>query len=152
MRAVLQRVTSARVEVDDEIVGAIDEGWCALIGVTHTDSSTEASKMAARIATLRVFDDDDGVMNRSVADVGGAVLVVSQFTLYADTRKGRRPGWGGAAPAEVAEVAEPLIERLVAELRASGLEVATGRFRADMVVHIVNDGPATVIVDVDPPD
>lgn len=144
----LQRVTSARVEVGDEVVGSVEHGWCALVGVTHTDTSAEAVKMAGRIATLRVFDDEQGVMNRSVEDVGGSVLVVSQFTLYADTRKGRRPGWGGAAPAEVAE---PLIVELVDELRRLGVPVETGRFRADMVVHIVNEGPATVIVDVDAP-
>ena len=144
----MQRVTSARVEVGDEIVGSIEAGWCALIGVTHADTTAEAKKMAARIATLRVFDDEDGVMNRSVEDAGGAVLVVSQFTLYADTRKGRRPAWGGAAPAEVAE---PLIVELVDELGRLGLPVETGRFQADMVVHIVNDGPATIIVDVDAP-
>ena len=148
MRAVLQRVTSARVHVGDEVVGSIDGGWCALVGVTHTDTIAEAKKMASRIATLRVFDDEDGVMNRSVEDAGGAVLVVSQFTLYADTRKGRRPAWGGAAPAELAE---PLIVELVDELRRLGLPVETGRFQADMVVHIVNDGPATIIVDVDAP-
>lgn len=144
----LQRVTSARVEVDDQVVGSIEHGWCALVGVTHTDTAAEAVKLAGRIATLRVFDDDQGVMNRSVEDVGGSVLVVSQFTLYADTRKGRRPGWGGAAPAVVAE---PLIVELVDELRRLGVPVETGRFRADMAVHIVNEGPATVIVDVDAP-
>lgn len=146
MRAVLQRVQSASVDVDGDRVGEIGAGWCALVGATHTDTADIAVKMADRIAHVRVFDDEAGVMNRSVIDVSGAVLVVSQFTLYADTRRGRRPGWSAAAPAGVAA---PLIDAVVVRLRELGITVATGKFQADMVVNIVNDGPATIIVDVD---
>jgi D-aminoacyl-tRNA deacylase len=142
---VVQRVTRASVSVDGEVVGAIGPGLVALVGVTHDDGDAEAVKLAAKLAHLRVLDDEAGVMNRSVLDRGAAVLVVSQFTLYGDTAKGRRPSWIDAARPEHAE---PLVDRVAAELRSLGVEVATGRFRTDMLVELANDGPVTVIVDV----
>jgi D-tyrosyl-tRNA(Tyr) deacylase len=142
---VVQRVTRASVTVDGEVVGAIGPGLVALVGVTHDDGEAEAAKLAAKVANLRVLDDEAGVMNRSVLDEGAAVLVVSQFTLYGDTAKGRRPSWIDAARPEHAE---PLVDRVAAELRSLGVEVATGRFRTDMLVELANDGPVTVIVDV----
>jgi D-tyrosyl-tRNA(Tyr) deacylase len=145
MRSVVQRVTQAAVTVDGEVVGAIGPGLVALVGVTHDDSPAEATKLAAKLANLRILDDDAGVMNRSVLDTGEAVLVVSQFTLYGDTAKGRRPSWIDAARPEHAE---PLVDEVVAELRRLGVEVATGRFRAEMLVDLVNDGPVTVILEV----
>lgn len=145
MRAVVQRVTEAQVTVDGAVVGAIGPGLVALVGVTHDDDADRARRLAAKLWHLRVLDDERGVMNRSVADAGGEVLVVSQFTLYGDTAKGRRPSWGAAAPPEQAE---PLVDAVVAELRALGAQVASGRFRADMRVALVNDGPVTVIVDL----
>ena len=131
--------------VGGEVVGEIGKGLCAFVGVTHDDGPDQADRLADRLAGLRIMDDEDGVMNRSVVDVGGAVLVVSQFTLYGDTSKGRRPTWMAAAPPDRAE---PLVNRAVAGLRERGLEVATGRFRADMVVDLANEGPATVMVEV----
>ena len=128
-----------------EIVGEIGPGILALVGVTHTDGPGHASKLAEKIWHLRIFDDEAGVMNRSVADTTGEVLVVSQFTLYGDTRKGRRPGYSAAARPEVAE---PLIEAVVADLRSLGAEVATGRFRTEMAVELVNDGPITLSIEV----
>lgn len=128
-----------------EIVGEIGPGILALIGVTHDDTDVSAAKLADKIWNLRIFDDDEGVMNRSVADTTGEVLVVSQFTLYGDTRRGRRPGYSDAARPEVAE---PLVEAVVAELRSSGATVATGRFRAEMAVELVNDGPITLSIEV----
>ena len=116
-----------------------------LVGVTHDDTTAEADKLADKLWGLRIFDDDDGVMNRSVADVGGAVLVVSQFTLYGDTAKGRRPSWIAAARPEIAE---PLVERVVEGLRSLGAEVATGRFRTDMRVDLVNEGPVTLMLEI----
>lgn len=149
MRAVVQRVERAAVTVgegdDREVVGEIGPGLCVLVGVTHDDDPAVAARMAAKLWGLRIFDDDDGVMNRSVADVGGGVLVVSQFTLYGDTAKGRRPSWVAAARPEHAE---PLVEAVVDELRALGATVATGRFRAEMRVELVNDGPVTVLVEL----
>ncbi len=145
MRAVVQRVRSARVDVGDECVGSIGAGLCVLVGVTHDDGDEHAVKLARKLHGLRIFDDDDGVMNRSVDDVGGAVLVVSQFTLYADASKGRRPSYVQAARPEQAE---PLVERVVEELRGLGVHTETGRFRADMLVSIENNGPITIIVDV----
>ena len=150
MRAVVQRVSRASVTSRSatgewEQVGAITVGLVALVGVTHDDTVVRAEKLAAKLAGLRVFDDDDGVMNRSVTDVDGAVLVVSQFTVYGDTSRGRRPGWSLAArPA----VAEPLVQVVADQLRTFGLDVATGRFRTDMRVELVNDGPVTLIIDV----
>ena len=131
--------------VDGQTVGRIGAGLCVLIGVTHDDDDTVARKMADKIWGLRIMDDDRGVMNRSVADTTGEVLVISQFTLYGDTRKGRRPGWSAAARPEHAE---PLVDAVVEELGALGATVATGRFRADMQVALVNDGPATVLLEL----
>jgi D-tyrosyl-tRNA(Tyr) deacylase len=145
VRAVVQRVRQASVTVDGETVGAIGPGLLALVGVTHDDDPAAAAKLAGKIAHLRVVDDDAGVMNRSVLDAGGEVLVVSQFTLYGDTTRGRRPSWIAAARPEHAE---PLVEAVVDELRRLGLTVATGRFRTDMQVALVNDGPVTILVDV----
>jgi D-tyrosyl-tRNA(Tyr) deacylase len=145
MRALVQRVTSARVRVAGEVVGEIGSGLCVFVGVTHTDTETHARKMADKVWTLRVFDDDAGVMNRSAADVGAAILVVSQFTLYGDTTRGRRPSWVAAAPPEQAE---PLVDSVVSQLRALGAAVATGRFRADMDVELVNRGPVTIHMEI----
>jgi D-aminoacyl-tRNA deacylase len=144
MRGVVQRVSEALVAVDGEVIGRIGTGLCVLVGVTHADDEVAAAKLAAKIWGLRVFDDADGVMNLSVDEVGGEVLVVSQFTLYGDTRKGRRPSWIDAARPEQAE---PLVDRVVAELRALGATVATGRFRAEMAVSLTNDGPVTVLIE-----
>ena len=141
MRAVLQRVTQASVTVDGEVVGRIDRpGLCVLVGVTHTDDAGVAERMAAKIHGLRVLRDE-----YSAADVGAPLLVISQFTLYGDARKGRRPTWNAAAGGETAE---PLVEHLVATLRERGAHVETGRFGADMQVALVNDGPVTLIVDM----
>jgi D-aminoacyl-tRNA deacylase len=145
VRALVQRVSEASVTVDGAVVGRIGPGLCVLVGVTHFDDAAAAAKMAAKVWGLRIFDDDDGVMNRSVAEVGGEVLVVSQFTLYGDTRKGRRPSWIEAARPEQAE---PLVGQVVAELESLGATVATGRFQANMAVALVNDGPVTVLVEV----
>jgi D-tyrosyl-tRNA(Tyr) deacylase len=144
VRAVVQRVTEARVTVGDEEVGAIGPGLCVLVGATHDDTEANASALADKVWNLRIMDDDDGVMNRSVADTTGAVLVVSQFTLYGDTSRGRRPSWLAAARPEQAE---PLVDAVVARLRNLGAEVATGRFRADMHVALVNDGPVTILLE-----
>jgi len=144
MRAVLQRVRRAKVTVSDAIVGEIAAGWLVLLGVAPDDSQKAASWLAEKVANLRAFNDADGKMNLSVQDVGGSVLVVSQFTLYGDCQKGRRPGFTGAAqPA----IAEPLYESFVTALKALGVPVATGRFAADMQVELVNDGPVTFIID-----
>ncbi len=144
MRALVQRVTGARVRVDGEIVGEIGAGICALVGVTHDDDEAAAVRLASKVWHLRIFPDDDGQMNASVAAVGGAVLVVSQFTLYGDTRRGRRPSWAAAAaPA----AAEPLVRAFSDALRALGATVATGVFGADMAVELVNDGPVTLLVE-----
>ena len=151
MRALLQRVSRARVtsraSADDAPVetGRIGHGLVALVGITHADDAAAASRLADRIATLRIFEDDDGAMNRSVVEVGGGVLVVSQFTLYADTRKGRRPSFVAAARPEQAE---PLVALVVDGLRRHGLDVATGRFRTSMEVELTNDGPVTVSLEV----
>jgi len=133
------------VNVDDEVVGAIGVGLCVFVGVTHDDDEAEADRLVDRLAGIRLMDDDDGVMNRSVTDVGGEVLVVSQFTLYGDASRGRRPTWSAAARPEQAE---PLVERVVSGLRDRGIVVATGRFRALMSVELVNDGPATIMLEV----
>jgi D-tyrosyl-tRNA(Tyr) deacylase len=145
VRAVVQRVSQASVTVDGEIVGAIGPGLCVLVGVTHDDDEAAARRLADKLWNLRIMADDDGVMNRSVADTTRALLVVSQFTLYGDTSGGRRPSWIAAARPEQAE---PLIDGVVERLRSLGADVATGRFRAHMDVALVNDGPVTVLVDV----
>jgi D-tyrosyl-tRNA(Tyr) deacylase len=137
-------VTRARVEVDGSTVGQIGPGLCVFVGVTHSDTDATAQKLAERVWRLRVFDDEGGFMNAPVAAVSGEVLVISQFTLYGDTRRGRRPSWSAAARPEQAE---PLIERFVAALEAQGARVATGRFAAHMHVELVNDGPVTVTVE-----
>ena len=144
MRAVLQRVSRASVRVEGELVGAIDGGLVVLLAVEKPDGEAAAEWMARKIAELRMFKDDDGKMNRSVVEAGGAVLLVSQFTLAADCRKGRRPSFERAARPERAV---PLISRVRAGLEAAGLRVAEGRFGAMMTVELVNDGPVTIVVD-----
>lgn len=126
-----------------EVTGKIGPGLCVLVGVTHDDTEAQSAKLAQRLWKLRVFSDDEGKMNLSVDDVGGSLLIVSQFTLYADARKGNRPSYVDAARPEVAE---PLIDHLVSELTALGADVATGRFRTDMDVELVNDGPVTIML------
>ncbi len=144
MRGLVQRVSRAEVTVAGEVTGEIGPGILLLVGVTHDDTDADASKLADKVWNLRIFDDEDGVMNRSAAATGGAVLVVSQFTLYGDTRRGRRPGYSAAARPDQAE---RLVDRVVEELRARGAEVATGRFRAEMAVESVNDGPVTLWIE-----
>ena len=144
MRTLLQRVSRATVSVDGSIVGQIERGFVVLLGVTHADGQAEAVWLANKIAGLRVFDDVDGKMNASLADVNGAVLVVSQFTLYGDVRKGRRPSFTNAARPEQAE---PLVETLIDLLRSQGIPVATGVFGAHMDVNIHNDGPVTLMLE-----
>jgi D-tyrosyl-tRNA(Tyr) deacylase len=138
-------VERATVSVGGEVVGSIAAGLCVLVGVTHDDTPAHGSRLADKLWKLRIFEDDDGKMNRPVADVGGGVLVVSQFTLYGDARKGNRPSFVAAARPEQAE---PLIDHVVAELERHGATVATGRFRAEMSVELVNDGPVTLVIDV----
>jgi D-aminoacyl-tRNA deacylase len=145
MRAVVQRVSRASVRVDKETVGETGVGLLALLGVTHGDGPVQAERMALKLAHLRVFRDEAAMMNRSVLDVGGGVLVVSQFTVYGDTSRSRRPSWAAAASTAHAE---PLVEAVVAGLRSYGLQVATGRFGSDMEVELINDGPVTLIVEV----
>ena len=144
MRALVQRVTSARVTVGDEIVGEIGPGLCVLVGVTHDDDDAAARTLAGKVWNLRVFDDAAGTMNAAVASVGGSVLVVSQFTLYGDTRRGRRPSWSAAASPEQAA---PLVALFEDALRDLGGHVATGRFGAHMAIALVNDGPVTLMVE-----
>ena len=144
MRTVIQRVSQASVTVDTQVVGAIERGFLVLVGVTHGDTRAEADWLAHKIAGLRLFEDEAGKMNLGLADIGGAVLVVSQFTLYGDARKGRRPDFLQAARPEQAE---PLITYFVDQLRSLGLTVATGQFRATMQVSLVNDGPVTLWLD-----
>lgn len=145
MRVILQRVSAGSVSVDGQMIGEVGRGFVALVGVTHDDTSAQAALLARKSAHLRVFDDDDGKMNRSVLDVGGGVLVVSQFTLYADAKKGRRPSFINAAQPEQAE---PLVNHYAECLRAEGvLHIATGQFGATMAVDIHNDGPVTIILD-----
>lgn len=145
MRAVIQRVSRAEVTVDSDLVGQIGTGMLVLVGVGPEDGEAEVAALADKLVGLRIFPDDDGRMNRSVQDVGGGVLVVSQFTLYGDVRKGRRPSFAGAAPPEVAE---PLVSDLVARLDAAGVQVATGRFGAMMEVDLVNSGPVTLTLEI----
>ncbi|MEX1003964.1 MAG: D-aminoacyl-tRNA deacylase [Acidimicrobiia bacterium] len=145
MRAVIQRVAGARVTVEGEITGEIGRGLLVLVGVAPGDGVIDTEVLGDKLAGLRIFADDDGRMNRSVRDADGGVLVVSQFTLYGDTRKGRRPSFVGAG---TPEEAQPLIEALTERLRTSGVTVATGRFGAMMAVELVNDGPVTLVVDV----
>jgi D-tyrosyl-tRNA(Tyr) deacylase len=144
MRAVVQRVTRANIKVGDEIVGEIGKGLVVLLGIARDDTEKDAEYLIGKIGALRVFDDSEGRMNLSVTDAGGDLLVVSQFTLYGDVRRGLRPSWIEAAGPEVAE---PLYEFFVTRARAYIGEVATGRFRSMMRVELVNDGPVTILVD-----
>jgi len=144
MRALIQRVRRSEVRLGDEVVGSIGHGMTVLIGVGDTDTPDDAALIARKIATLRIFEDDAGKINRSIIDVGGAILVISQFTLYADSRKGRRPSFVHAA---LPAVAEPLVEQVMAHLRADGIRVESGRFGAEMIVTIVNAGPVTIWLD-----
>jgi D-tyrosyl-tRNA(Tyr) deacylase len=146
MRAVLQRVTGARVVVDGAVVGSIARGVVVLIGVAHTDGAREAQWLAAKVANLRIFSDDAGKMNRSLTDVGGEALVVSQFTLYGDARKGRRPSFVRASRGPEARA---LYEQAVAALEGHGVRCATGVFGASMQVSLTNDGPVTIVLDSD---
>jgi D-tyrosyl-tRNA(Tyr) deacylase len=144
MRACLQRVSQAQVTVGDEVVGRVGPGLLVLLGVAAGDEEDDARQLADKIVSLRVFDDEAGKMNRSLRDTGGGMLVVSQFTLLGDCRKGRRPSFDGAAPPDAAR---SLYETFVARVREQGIEVATGRFREMMQVHLVNDGPVTLLLD-----
>jgi D-tyrosyl-tRNA(Tyr) deacylase len=144
VRAVVQRVGSASVTVGGQVVGAIGPGLCALVGVTHTDDEASARNLARRIWTLRIFEDDAGLTNLSAEDLGLEIMVVSQFTLYADTTRGRRPSFIQAARPEQAE---PLVEVVLSSLRAMGAATATGRFGSSMALDLVNDGPFTVLLE-----
>jgi len=144
MRAVLQRVARAEVSVDGDRVASIGRGYVVLLGVTHTDDETDARYIADKIASLRLFEDEAGKINLGITDIGGEVLVVSQFTLYADCRKGRRPSFTQAAPPEIAE---RLYQRVAEILREAGLPVQTGVFGAHMQVSLVNNGPVTILLD-----
>jgi len=145
VRAVVQRAAWARVSVAGEVVGSLDApGFVVLLGVRNGDGEGQALAMASKLWTLRIMDDEEGRMNLSLADVGGGLLVISQFTLYGDTAKGRRPSYAAAAPGALAE---PLVERVVEQLRTFGAKVATGSFGAEMVVELANDGPVTLVID-----
>jgi D-tyrosyl-tRNA(Tyr) deacylase len=144
MRCVIQRVTRASVSVDGQVVGRIGPGLLALLGVAKDDGPADIEYVASKVHDLRVFGDEQGRMNLAISDVGGAVLLVSQFTLLGDVRKGRRPGFDQAAPPDRAR---QLYDELAARLRAMGLEVATGVFQAHMQVELVNDGPVTILLD-----
>lgn len=147
MRVLLQRVSEARVDVDGETIGQIGAGLLALYCAEVGDAAEQADALADKVSKLRIFEDDAGKMNRSIKDTGGAVLAVSQFTLAADTSRGNRPGFSGAARPDEAI---PLLERFIARLRSIGLTVETGRFGADMKVHLINDGPVTIWLDDSP--
>jgi D-tyrosyl-tRNA(Tyr) deacylase len=144
MRVVVQRVSSARVLAAGEVVGEIGPGLCVLLGVSRDDGGEEAERLAGRVARLRIFENEEGRFDRSLLDVGGEALVVSQFTLIADTAKGNRPSFSGAAPPEQAE---PLYEAFCNALRELSVDIETGRFGARMAVELVNDGPVTIILD-----
>jgi D-aminoacyl-tRNA deacylase len=144
MRAVVQRVSRAQVTVKEEIVGQVGRGLLVLLGATHSDSETDADYLAGKIAGLRVFEDEGGKMNLETASVGGGILVVPQFTLYGDVRRGKRPSFDDAAPPERAR---QLYEYFVERIRATGLPCQTGRFQAMMQVELVNDGPVTILLD-----
>jgi len=145
MRAILQRVSRGSVSVNGEVVGAIGPGWVALVGTTHEDTPADAEMLAHKMANLRIFEDEAGKMNLSALDVGAEALIISQFTLYADCRRGRRPSFTEAARPEVAE---PLIEHVIQTLQAEGIsQVTSGVFGAHMLVEIHNDGPVTIILD-----
>ncbi|HEX6644379.1 MAG TPA: D-aminoacyl-tRNA deacylase [Gemmatimonadales bacterium] len=144
MRIVLQRVARASVTIAGEVRGRIGTGFCLLVGFTHSDTRDDVAWMAEKVAGLRLFPDADGRMNRSLADAGGDVLVISQFTLYGDTSRGRRPSFVAAAPPEIAV---PLYEAFIGALRGRGLTVATGEFGAHMDVDLLNDGPVTLVLE-----
>lgn len=144
MRAVVQRVTRANVKVDDEVIGEIGNGLVVLLGIARDDTKLDAAYLVDKIAALRIFDDEEGKMNLSLKDAGGGMLIVSQFTLYGDVRRGLRPSWIDAAPPEVAE---PLYDFFVRQARTTLGDVATGSFRAMMQVELVNDGPVTILLD-----
>jgi D-tyrosyl-tRNA(Tyr) deacylase len=144
MRAVVQRVTRASVKVDGESIGAIEKGLVVLLGIAREDTKVEAAYLVDKITNLRIFDDEEGKMNLSVKDVNGGLLLVSQFTLYGDVRRGLRPSWIDAAPPEVAE---PLYDFFVRQARSTVDRVATGKFQAMMQVELVNDGPVTILLD-----
>jgi D-tyrosyl-tRNA(Tyr) deacylase len=144
MRAIIQRVSKARVRIDNEIVGEIGPGLLVLLGVAKSDTGEQARWLADKIVSLRIFNDDEGKMNRDLAEIGGAVLVVSQFTLYGDCSKGRRPSFIDAAPPETAI---PLYEAFINGIKAHGIPTATGRFGAMMQVELINDGPVTLILE-----
>jgi D-aminoacyl-tRNA deacylase len=144
MRAVVQRVTRATVTVDERVAGKIGNGLLVLLGVAHDDTNADADYLASKIASLRIFDDNEGKMNLSLKEIGGCLLVVSQFTLYGDVRRGLRPSWSDAAPPEVAE---PLYEYFVESSRKLIGRVETGSFRKMMHVALVNDGPVTILLD-----
>lgn len=144
MKLVLQRVKHASVSVDEEVVGSIAQGFLLLVGITHLDTIEIVKKMAKKCCDLRIFEDEEGRMNKGLQDVGGRILSISQFTLYADCRKGRRPGFDQAAKGSVAK---PLYEAFNAEVEALGFSVETGIFGADMKVELYNDGPVTIILD-----
>jgi D-tyrosyl-tRNA(Tyr) deacylase len=144
MRAVIQRVASAKVEVEGAVRGQVGQGMLVLLGVSRTDAAEDAEFLAAKVVHLRMFNDDAGKMNRSLLDTGGAMLAVSQFTLYGDCRKGRRPSFDDAAPADHAKL---LYEQFIDAVRRLGVRVETGVFQADMAVTLVNDGPVTLIVE-----
>lgn len=146
MRALVQRVSEASVVVDNVIIGQIGSGLLVLLGVRNDDTEKRAKQLAAKVSGLRIFNDAEGKMNRSVQDVAGAILIVSQFTLYADTAKGHRPSYSNAAKAAIAE---PLYKAFVRNCRETGLPVATGIFGANMKVHLVNDGPVTILCEID---
>jgi D-aminoacyl-tRNA deacylase len=144
MRGVVQRVSHARVTIDQEPVGTIGPGLVVLLGIHAGDGEKEARWLADKIVNLRIFEDDQGLMNRSLLDIGGEMLIVSQFTLYGDCRKGRRPGYSAAARPEIAE---PLYEQFIRMVQQRGVTTATGRFQAMMQVELVNDGPVTLLLD-----
>ena len=144
MRAVVQKVSSSKVTVDDEVVGQIKQGLLVLLGVTHEDTSKDVDYMVDKVINLRIFEDEEGKMNLSLKDIGGEVLAVSQFTLYGDARRGRRPSFSDAARPEVAN---PLYEEFVKKVRDLGINVGTGKFGAHMMVYLTNDGPVTILLE-----
>lgn len=144
MRVVLQRVSHASVTVDEEIIGKIERGFLLLVGVTHDDAKEDMEYLVRKIVQMRIFEDEEGKLNRSIQDIGGEILSVSQFTLYADTKKGNRPSFSKAAPGDVAI---EMFEQFNALLRETGISVETGQFGADMKVELLNDGPVTILLD-----
>lgn len=144
MRAVIQRVSQASVSIEENIVGAIQQGFMVLLGITHEDTGDDVAYLVRKIKNMRVFEDEEGKMNRSLESINGAVLSISQFTLYGETKKGNRPSFIQAAPPSIAI---PLYETFNEGLKAEGITVATGKFGADMQVALVNDGPVTIVID-----